>query len=164
MVVTWSLVSMVAGADTADARASLRPPSVPLVACDPYFSIWSPADKLTDKQTVHWTGKPHPLSSIATIDGKQFRIMGQNPEDFPPLTQKSVAVLPTRTIYTFEDAGVALTLTFLTPALPQNIDILSRPVTYVIYDWRSTNSKNHEVSVYFDASGLLAVNTPDQQV
>jgi hypothetical protein len=142
----------------------LIPPATPLVACDPYFSIWSPADKLTDKTTTHWTGKPHPLSSIAIIDGKQFRVMGQNPEDFPPLRQKSLDVLPTRTIYTFEDAGVALTLTFLTPALPQNIDILSRPVTYVIYEWSSTDSKNHEVWVYFDASALLAVNTPDQQV
>src|SRR4051812_15416756 len=146
------------------AEGQLIPPATPLVACDPYFSVWSPADKLTDKQTVHWTGKPHPLSSIAVIDGKQFRVMGQNPEDFPPLTQKSLDVLPTRTIYTFDGPGVALTLTFLTPVLPHNIEILSRPVTYVIYDWRSTDSKNHEVWVYFDASALLAVNTPDQQV
>ena len=30
-------------------------------------------------------------------------------------------VLPTRTIYTFTGAGVELTLTFMTPALPEDI-------------------------------------------
>src|SRR4051812_3674810 len=62
------------------AEGQLIPPATPLVACDPYLSIWSPADKLTDKPTVHWTGKPQPLSSIAIIDGKQFRIIGSDPE------------------------------------------------------------------------------------
>ena len=143
---------------------SLRPPSVPLVACDPYFSIWSPADKLTDADTTHWTGKPHRLWSAVRIDGTNYRVMGGGAAGEAVLPQKSVIVLPTRTIYTFEGAGVALTLTFLTPALPEDIDILSRPVTYVTYDFRATDGKKHEVSIQLDASGEIAVNEPEQQV
>ncbi|MBN1362970.1 MAG: DUF4965 domain-containing protein [Sedimentisphaerales bacterium] len=144
--------------------AKLTPPATPLVACDPYFSIWSPAAKLTDANTVHWTGKPHRLTSMVRIDGKPYRIMGAAPAELPALNQTGLSVLPTRTIYTFEGAGIALTLTFMTPALPEDIDILSRPVTYLTYDFRATDGKEHQVQVYFDASAELVVNEPQQEV
>jgi hypothetical protein len=142
----------------------LNPPATPLVACDPYFSIWSPADKLTDEETVHWTGKRHRLRSRVEVDEKSYRVMGASPSTLPALTQRSLRVLPTRTIYTFAGAGIELTLTFLTAALPEDIALLSRPVTYVTYDVRSTDGKTHVVSVVLDVSGEIAVNTPNQEV
>ncbi len=142
----------------------LRPPAVPLVACDPYFSIWSPADRLTDEDTVHWTGKPHRLTAMVRIDGKAFRVMGAEPEGVPPLEQTSVTVLPTRTIYTFRTAGVDLTFTFLTPALPDDLDILARPVTYLAFELRSIDGQSHRAQLYCDVSGEVVVNTADQVI
>ncbi len=154
----------VSGRDKPATDNDLIPPSTPLVACDPYFSIWSPGDKLTDVETTHWTGKKHPLTSLVCIDGRAHRIMGATPAAVPALAQKSLTVLPTRSIYTFEGAGIALKLTFTTPALPDDMAILSRPVTYLTYDFRATDGKEHEVSVYFGAGAELVVNTPDQTV
>jgi hypothetical protein len=141
-----------------------RPPSVPLVACDPYFSIWSPADKLTDVDTTHWTGKAQRLSSLVRVDGRTFRLMGAEPADVPALPQAGLEVLPTRTIYTFEGAGIRLALTFMTADLPEDLDVLSRPVTYVTWSAQSMDAQQHTVLVYFDASSEIAVNAADQPV
>jgi hypothetical protein len=157
------LIALACAALTLNAQP-FRPPSVPLVACDPYFSIWSPADKLTDADTVHWTGKPHRLTSLVRIDGKPFRLMGKEPAATPPLPQTNIEVLPTRTIYTFEGQGLRLTLTFMTAALPDDLMIYSRPVTYVTWTAQSVDGKEHEVAVYLDASGEIAVNTGKEVV
>ena len=143
---------------------AFRPPAVPLVACDPYFSIWSPADKLTDADTTHWTGKAQKLTSLVRIDGKAFRLMGTEPADVPALPQTQLDVFPTRTVYSFAGAGVRLTLTFMTADLPEDIDLLSRPVTYLTWECASTDGQKHAVETYFDASSVLTVNTPDQRV
>jgi Glutaminase A six helical-hairpin domain/Domain of unknown function (DUF5127)/Domain of unknown function (DUF4964) len=146
------------------AVAQQRPPAVPLVAHDPYFSLWSMNDKLTDGPTRHWTGKPQPLTGLVRVDGKNYRYMGAFPEETPALTQNSVTVAATHTIYKFTGAGIVLTLTFFTPAFPQDMDLLSRPVTYL--SWKVTNDdgKPHDVSLLLDASPLLAVNEDNEAV
>jgi hypothetical protein len=144
--------------------ATLRPPSVPLVTHDPYFSIWSPADKLTDADTVHWTGKPHRLTSLVRIDGKAFRLMGANPTNVTALSQTGLEVTPTRTIYTFEEEAIRLSLTFLTPALPDDLEALSRPVTYMTWDVLARDGKNHDVQIYCEASPEIAVHEIKQTV
>src|SRR5579871_2627642 len=149
---------------TADTKPDLRPPAVPLLAHDPYFSVWSCADHLTDDVTRHWTGTEQPLTSLIRVDGNAFRLMGATPKEIPALPQTDLKVLPTRTIYTFANAEVQVTLTFLTPALPDDLDVLSRPLTYLRWDVKAADGKSHAVALYFDAGAELAVNTPDQAV
>ena len=164
MTVATLLCNPAVGREKPASENDLIPPATPLVACDPYFSIWSPGDKLTDVETTHWTGKKHPLTSLVRIDGQAFRVMGASPAIVPALAQKSLTVLPTSSTYTFEGAGISLTLTFTTPALPDDMAILSRPVTYLTYDFLATDGREHEVSVFFGAGAELVVNTPDQIV
>jgi hypothetical protein len=79
-------------------------------------------------------------------------------------TQKSVSLSATSTYYVFACGPVDLNLTFTSPLLPQNPDVLSRPVSYVSYEAKSTDGKEHEVQIYFEATPEWAVNTISQEV
>jgi len=153
-----------AHAQTVPGPAAFRPPSVPLVTSDPFLSIWSDADHLNDTVTRHWTRTPHPLVSLVRIDGQSYRLMGDTPGTVPAFPQTALKVTPTRSIYDFDNSHVHVTLTFMTAALPHDLDILSRPLSYLTWQVRSADGKPHAVSLYDSTSSLLAVNTPDQAV
>ena len=113
---------------------------------------------------MHWTGKPHRLTSLVRIDEQVFRLMGKEPAQTPALPQTSLEVLPTRTLYTFEGNGVRIKLTFMTPALPSDLMACSLPTTYLTYECMATDGKTHNLEIYFDASGEIAVNEGKQTV
>ena len=144
-----------------------RPPAVPLVTNDPYFSIWSMSDRLNTDTTRHWTGKPQALTSLARIDGKVFRLMGEpadRNDQTAAATQTAYSVRPTQTSYRFAESGIDIEIIFSTPFLPHQLDILAWPLTYVTWTARSTDGRTHDLQIYFDASTDLAVNTPDEPV
>jgi hypothetical protein len=78
--------------------------------------------------------------------------------------QKSVVVNATQTIYDFDCVGVNLKVTFTSPLLMDDLNIFSRPVSYISYQVKSTDGRNHNVKVFFGASTGIAVNTGAQQV
>ena len=110
---------------------SVRYPAYPLVTHDPYFSIWSFSDHPAEDWTRHWTGHNNNLEGVIRIDGKNWRFMGPR-KGADAMTLLSVEVLPTRTVYSFAEGGVRFRLTFLTPALPYRLDVMARPLTYLL--------------------------------
>src|SRR5580658_1543109 len=143
---------------------AFRPPSVPLVTFDPYLSIWSAADHLTDRPTQHWTKRPHSLVSLIRVDGAAYRLMGSEPDAAPALPQTGLQVTPTRSIYEFENDKVHVTLTFMRPALPDDLDAMALPLSYLTWQVRSTDGKEHEIALYDSTSAQLVVNKIGEKV
>jgi Domain of unknown function (DUF4965)/Domain of unknown function (DUF1793)/Domain of unknown function (DUF5127)/Domain of unknown function (DUF4964) len=144
--------------------AQERPPVVPLVTHDPYFSIWSMADHLTDINTRHWTGTDQPLAGLVRIDNVTYRYMGRDPREVPAMQQVSLQVTPLHTLYTFEAEGVRLQVTFFTAAFPNDLEALSRPVDYLTWNITSTDSRTHAVDLLLDVSPMVAVDSDDEDV
>lgn len=76
--------------------------------------------------------------------------------------QKSVEVTATSTRYTFSCGPVNLKLAFTSPLLPNDLELVSRPVTYLDAQVQANDVKVHTVAIYLDASSDIAANTPNQ--
>jgi len=137
----------------------LRAPSVPLVTVDPFFSVWSDANKLNDKDTVHWTGKPFTLCGSVNIDGEDYTFMGGSGNK---LEQVGLEITALTSVYTFEGAGIRLTATFFTPLFPDDLAIMTRPVSYLKLDVVSLDGLRHFVKAYICASEELCLNEKGQ--
>ncbi|HEX5024064.1 MAG TPA: DUF5127 domain-containing protein, partial [Agriterribacter sp.] len=81
-----------------------------------------------------------------------------------PALQTKVALNATQTTYEFACGKVNLNLTFTSPLLMDNLDLLSRPVSYITAEMSSKDGAKHQVSLYFGASTALAVNNEYQGV
>ncbi len=79
-------------------------------------------------------------------------------------TQKSVKLNATQTIYDFTCGKTDLTLTFTSPLLINELDILARPVSYISAKVKANDGKQHTVQLYLGASTNIATNTTAQVV
>ena len=78
--------------------------------------------------------------------------------------QKEVTVNATQTAYQFTCGKVDLSLTFTSPLILTDLDLLSRPVSYINTKVISNDGAAHDVELYVGASSDVAVNTPIQPI
>ncbi|MCQ2470896.1 MAG: DUF4965 domain-containing protein [Clostridia bacterium] len=135
----------------------LRPPAVPLITVDPYFSIWSPADELYSEETVHWTGAENIIEGIVTVDGEDFRFMGNN-RKYPVITQAAMDVTALVTEYDFVNEKITLNVKFYTPLFTDDLYRLSRPVSYMKVKFENVDGVAHKVSVKLSVSEQICLD------
>ena len=150
---------------------AFRSPAVPLITHDPFFSVWSFATNLTDDTTRHWTGTRQYLIGVVAIDGIFWEFLGKlHPVNdrystgYRKIKQVSCEVRPLSTEYVFETTEVSLKLTFTSPLLPDDLYMVSRPVSYVSYELASRDGKKHTVRLYWGFSSEFCVNQTNQKV
>ena len=76
--------------------------------------------------------------------------------------QISVEMTATQTKYVFACGPVQLSLTFTSPLIASNLDLLSRPVSYVDMDVKSLDKKSHDTEVTFAMATDVARNEANQ--
>ena len=108
-------------------------PAYPLFVNDPYFSIWSDSDNLNESDTIFWNGKKKKTYGLIHVDGITYSFLG-NVDNVLKLQQTNLNVTAFSTDYTFENDEFILNLSFISPLLLTNLDLMSRPVCYMKYN------------------------------
>ncbi|MBN8856967.1 MAG: DUF4965 domain-containing protein [Sphingobacteriales bacterium] len=78
--------------------------------------------------------------------------------------QTDVTLTATQTAYTFTCGSVDLQLSFTSPLIIRDLDLISRPVSYITARCKANDDKQHNVELYFGVSSSLAVNNVSQKV
>lgn len=121
-------------------------PAYPLWVIDPDFSVWSKNDTLNGGDAIFWQGTPRRAYGLVRFGGKTYCFLGRR-DDALPLAQKEVAVTAFETAYTFACAAFTLKVSFLSPLLPDDLQILSCPVCYTRYELRAKGALPADFSV-----------------
>lgn len=70
--------------------------------------------------------------------------------------QTNINVTATQTTYQFACGPIDLTLNFLSPLLATDLDILSRPISYISFDLKSNDQLPHQTEIIFGVSENIA--------
>lgn len=93
-----------------------------------------------------------------------MRFMGGAFAPNDTVVQTQAQVHPTRTVYRFEAGPVRLKVSFCTPLLLHDLELVSRPASYITIEVCSADGKEHQVELYLDVSSELTVDKPAQFV
>ena len=140
----------------------LRAPSIPLFTVDPYFSVWSPSEKVNYKMLSHWTGSVNDIFGLVTVDGETRTFLGYD-RNKKKIEQVSIDINALETACIFENEKIRLYVNFMTPLLPDELDIFTRPVSYMSVRYEKKDETVKDVSVKLLVGDSLCLNRRNEK-
>lgn len=105
-------------------------PAYPLFVKDPFYSVWLAGESLTQDKTVFWHGEYKPMRGEVLFNGKKYTFLGKGEN---ALAQTALEITAFSTKAQFECDEFTLDVEFLSPLLPNNLDVLANPTCYLFY-------------------------------
>jgi len=137
-----------------------RPPSTPLFVQSPLVNVWTNADAPNQQPNTRWQGGLADVTAAVRVGGAAYLLIGDPAPGWAgagglaAAPQTAAAVWATQTRLSFNAGGCAVNVTFTTPALPDDFELLSRPAHYVTFDAACA------AAFYLDVSARLVVRDP----
>ncbi len=135
----------------------LRAPAIPLITVDPYFSVWSADSMINHSKTEHWSGKGNSIIGTVSIDGEKLLFLGYH-RDIRKIAQISLDIDALSTTAVFGNEKIKLKAKFLSPLLPDDYRLLTRPVSYLELSYEATDGNAHDVKINIAASEELCLD------
>lgn len=125
---------------------------------DPNFSLWSPSEELNKSDVKTWFGAEKKIYGFLRTGKSTYCFMG-NAAEFAaygvrPAQQIGLKVTAFTTDYTFKAGRAKLTVRFVSPLPPNNLELLALPVAYMEYAVEGVDKA--EVSLF--VNGKIAYN------
>ncbi len=87
-----------------------------------------------------------------------------NKSNIQPAVQTGVNMKATQTVYSFKCGAIDLNVTFTSPLLMNDLELIARPVSYISTKVVSNDGKQHDTKIFLGTSTDLAVDQPSQPV
>jgi hypothetical protein len=143
----------------------LRPPATPLAVRSMYLSTWLAGDSLVGRWPTFWNGEVTGLAGIVRVDETPYLFAGApSAPAIRSMTQLSLTVTATGSTFVLGGGGIELTVNFLSPVDPADLQRQCVPMSYLTVQAACTDGADHRVGVYLDISGEWAHGDRTQQI
>lgn len=129
-------------------------PAYPLFIQDPYFSFYSNGELLNDSDVTFWTGCPRKMFGFLKVDGKVYSFLGKS--DKEKLEQTNIEISTFKTTYFFKKEDFEFIVHFVSILPLDDLDLLSLPLCYMSYEFKSENAHEIEVALSLNENFSIA--------